>query len=297
MSIIMLSNMYVPNAMCHSEAKSMKTYWRSVVVRDAKQNIMKKGRVNRIILLLITVLHGYSIGHAQKTYIVAVGLNHYQPDGSCIDLPCSVGDAFAISKFFNNTHNSDVFMLKNRNATRAHILKILKKQFAKATEKDQIIFAYSGHGFDGGISCYDNDGRGNTNIIFCSEIQDILRSSKARRKLMFINSCHSGSFAKKYSNDSRCRNFKPNSSDVMLYMSSRANEYSWEAEAMEKSFFFNRFIEGLSGKSDANGDRKITARELFNYVNQKVISDTGGRQHPQMYGRFSDDMVIVNLNR
>ena len=44
---------------------------------------------------------------------------------------------------------------------------------------------------------------------------------------------------------------------------------------------------------DRNGDRKITARELFNYVNPKVIGDTNGLQHPQMWGKFDDSMVVV----
>ena len=79
----------------------------------------------------------------------------------------------------------------------------------------------------------------------------------------------------------------------MLYFSSRANEYSWEHSMMSTSFFFNRLLMALRGAADANGDRKVTARELFNYVNQGVINDTEGVQHPQMYGKFPDDMVVV----
>lgn len=223
---------------------------------------------------------------AQKTYLVAVGLNNY--DNGENPLPSSVGDARAISKFFNDYNNSEVFMLKDENATREHILRVLKAQFAKSTPADEIIFAYSGHGFDGGISCYDTK-----NVIFCSEIQDILASAKARRKVMFINSCHSGSFSKKYSADPRSKRYKSSNSNVMLYFSSRANELSWENSLMSKSYFFNRLIQGLKGSADDNGDDKVTARELFNFVNEKVISDTDGQQHPQMYGKFPDDMVVV----
>lgn len=50
---------------------------------------------------------------------------------------------------------------------------------------------------------------------------------------------------------------------------------------------------GLQGAADRNGDRKVTARELFNYVNPRVISDTEGQQHPQMWGKFDDSMVVV----
>lgn len=243
-------------------------------------------------ILFACLIFGTDVS-AQKTYLVAVGLDEYDPRGNCTPLPCSVGDARAISKFFNSYNNSDVFMLKDANATRDHILRVLRNQFAKSGPDDEIIFAYSGHGFDGGITCYDSDGRGNTNVIFCSEIQDILRNAKARRKVMFINSCHSGSFSKKYGNDPRSRSYKSNNSNVMLYMSSRPEELSWESYNMDKSFFFDRLIRALKGAADRNGDNKVTARELFNYVNAGVIEDTGDVQHPQMYGKFPDDMVVV----
>lgn len=238
------------------------------------------------VVAALVLFFSFAGAFAQKTYLVAVGLNNY--DNGENPLPSSVGDARAISKFFNDYNNSEVFMLKDENATRDHIMRVLKKQFSKSTEADEIIFAYSGHGFDGGISCYDTK-----NVIFCSEIQALMRNAKARRKIMFINSCHSGSFSKKYDGDTRGRGYKASNSNVMLYFSSRANELSWESSLMSKSFFFNRLIEALRGAADVNNDRKVTARELFNYVNRHVEDDTDGVQHPQMYGKFPDDMVVV----
>lgn len=223
---------------------------------------------------------------AQKTYVVAVGLNNY--DNGQNPLPCSRNDAQGLASFFNNYNGGDVFVLLDKNATRDHIMRVLKSHFSKSTPDDEIIFAYSGHGFDGGITSYESD-----KVIFCSEIQEILRNANARRKIMFVNSCHSGSFSKKYGNDSRSRDYKSKNSNVMLYMSSRADEVSWESTAMRYSFFFSRLIRGLKGEADKNGDNKVTARELFNYVNAGVIADTNGDQHPQMYGKFSDDMVVV----
>ncbi len=236
-----------------------------------------------VALMLVAGCFGVS---AQKTYLVAVGLNNY--DNGQNPLPCSIGDARAISKFFDKYTNAEVFMLKDANATRDHILRVLKAQFAKSTAADEIIFAYSGHGFDGGISCYDTK-----NVIFCSEVLDILNSAKARRKIMFVNSCHSGSFGQKFGADPRAKKYKNNAGSVMLYFSSRANEYSWETGAMSTSFFFNRIIQALNGSADRNGDKKVTARELFNYVNERVAYDTDGVQHPQMYGKFPDDMVVT----
>ena len=62
---------------------------------------------------------------------------------------------------------------------------------------------------------------------------------------------------------------------------------------MRNSFFITRILEGFRGAADVNNDKKVTARELFNYVNPNVINDTKGQQHPQLWGRFDDSMVVV----
>ena len=240
------------------------------------------------LLLSIALVLLPIISFAQKTYIVCVGLN---VNRDRVDpLPCSRADAKGIANFFYKYNDSDVFMLLDANATRSHILKVLKTQFAKSTPKDEIIFAYSGHGFDGGLSTYNND-----EVLFCSEVQNIMLNSEARRKMMFIMSCHSGSFTKKYGNTNDNRRQYNRNSNVLLFLSSRANEYSWETGYMENSFFYHYLLEALEGEADKNGDKKVTARELYNYVAPRVTSISENMQHPVMWGKFPDDMVIVNV--
>lgn len=241
----------------------------------------------RWVLLAIVMFVGISAS-AQKTYIVCVGLNVNRDN---VDpLPCSREDMKGIANFFYGYNNSKVFMLLDANATRSHILQVLKQQFAKSTASDEIIFAYSGHGFDGGLSTYNNE-----EVLFCSEIQDIMLKAKARRKMMFIMACHSGSFTKKYGNTTDKRRNYNKKSNVLLFLSSKANEYSWESSIMKNSFFYHYLLEALKGKADKNNDKKVTARELFNYVAPRVTQISDGKQHPVMWGKFPDDMVIVNV--
>lgn len=233
--------------------------------------------------------------NAQKTYIVCVGLN-VNRDGED-PLPCSRTDMKDFANFYHKYNGSDVFMLLDANATRSHIIKILKQQFAKSTAADEIIFAYSGHGFDGGVSTYNNN-----EVLYCSEAQQIMLSAKARRKMMFINSCHSGSFMDK-NKDSKDKRSKYNrNSKVLLFLSSRPTEFSWESSDMNNSYFFHFLLKGLKGEADGAAgtvkDDKVTARELFDYVAPRVTNMSGGIQHPQMTGgwkSFNDDMVIVNV--
>ena len=116
--------------------------------------MIRKYSFLRIVLLIMLCIVSFSV-EAQKTYIVCVGLN-VNRDG--VDpLPCSRSDMKDIANFYYQYNGSDVFMLLDANATRSHILKVLKQQFAKSTTADEIIFAYSGHGFDGGVSTYNNN--------------------------------------------------------------------------------------------------------------------------------------------
>lgn len=242
---------------------------------------------------LLTFVLAYCMSNAQKTYVVSVGLGEYKYPQVAPPLPCSVGDARAVSHFFHDYNGSKVFMLLNENATRSHILKVLRKEFSKSTANDEIIFVFSGHGLQGGLTCYET--KDENSIITYNEIQEIMKSAKARRKIILAMACYSGglNLQKKKQNNGNTQRRKTNKTSVMLYTSSRATEVSWERSDMRNSFFISRILEGFRGYADKNGDRKITARELFNYVNPRVIQDTGGKQHPQMWGKFDDSMVVV----
>ena len=116
--------------------------------------------------------------------------------------------------------------------------------------------------------------------------------------MMFVNSCHSGTFTLKYNDADKKRPKYNKSSKVLLFLSSRADEPSWSlSESNKRSLFYHFLIKGLRGEADKSGDRKVTARELFNYVAQNVeytskyFTEEG--QHPVMWGQFPDDMVIV----
>ena len=179
-------------------------------------NILKK-------VLLVGFLLLGTMAYAQTTYVVAVGLSNYKYPSLAPSLPCSVGDAKAISHFFHDYNGSKVFMLLNENATRDHILRVLKAQFAKSTVNDEIIFAFSGHGVQGGLTSYDiKDASG---VISYNEIQSIMKASKARRKIIFAMACYSGGLTLKNGNAYK-RNTEKTS--VMLYTSSRSSEVSWE---------------------------------------------------------------------
>jgi hypothetical protein len=57
---------------------------------------------------------------------------------------------------------------------------------------------------------------------------------------------------------------------------------------------FTIFLErGLRGGADTNKDRRISARELYDFVHQGVIEASGSKQHPVMWGKFDNDMTVI----
>lgn len=241
----------------------------------------------RLISILLLVLMSSTL-MAQKTYVVAVGMDKYQ-NPNINRLPTPVSDVKALAHFFHDYNGAHVFMLLNDNATRKHILKVLRTEFAKSTEKDEIIFAFSGHGAEGGLSCYDINSM--DDLITYNEIMDIMEHAKARRKVILANACYSGGMNVRRGNSARNQSLKKTS--VLLFTSSRADETTLANRDMMYSYFIERILLAFRGQADKNNDKKITARELFNYVSARVLVDTDFQQHPQMWGKFADDMVVV----
>lgn len=252
---------------------------------------MKLSYLRLLMTSVLLVLSSWAF--SQKTYVVAVGLTDYKYPEICPPVGCCIRDARSMANYFHDYNGSEVFMLLNKNATRSHILKVLKTQFSKSSVNDEVIFVFCGHGVQGGLTCYET--RTANDIISYNEIQDIMKSVKARRKVILAMACYSGGLTKKSNNNNPQQHArrKVNKTNVMLYTSSRADEPSWARDDMKNSFFINRILRAFNGDADKNGDGKVTARELFNYVNPNVIKDTSGAQHPQMWGNFDDSMVVV----
>ena len=57
--------------------------------------------------VILLILCSFNI-YAQKTYVVSVGLGEYKYPDIAPPLPCSVGDAKAVSHFFHDYNGSKV---------------------------------------------------------------------------------------------------------------------------------------------------------------------------------------------
>ena len=227
------------------------------------------------------ILFSLAVSADAKTYLVAVGVSDYPGNNKDLSLPAN--DAATVQYIYSKNSNAESVLLTNSNATKSAVLSKLRSTFAKASENDIIVFFFSGHGSKGAFCAYDAQ-------IPYSEIRQAMASSKAKNKMIFADACFSGKMRQGRKNTAE-QSF--NNYNIMLFLSSRGNETSIERRDMKNGFFTSCLQKGLRGGADANKDRTITARELFNYVSTNVKTLSSDKQHPVMWGKFSDNMTVM----
>lgn len=237
--------------------------------------------MKRIALLLFAAI--CSLGALAETYVVCVGVGNYA-DQRINDLTKTEDDAKAMATFFRRA-TDNVIVITGRYATRQRIVDSLASQFARAQQGDRIIFYFSGHGYPGGFCPHDitsvADG------LSYAKIFSIMRRSAATDKIIFADACNSGAIRPD------TPPAPPQPDNILMFLSSRGDESSIESPYMANGYFTRHLLRGLRGGADADGNRRITARELFRHVSAGVAHQTHDRQHPVMWGNFPDDLVIV----
>ena len=229
--------------------------------------------------LLIVWLMLCSMHLQARVYLVCAGIADYP--GTENDLRISDNDAKTISKVFSATKRAYVNVLVNSEVTKSALLNSMRTTFANANSDDAVILYFSGHGTPGALVCYDG-------LLAYQNIFNMLKECKASRKIIIADACYSG---KMRTGKQQSSNYS--SQNVMLFLSSRTKETSLETPY--KNSMFTIFLErGLRGGADKNKDRYITARELYDFVHKGVIEASGGRQHPVMWGKFDNNMTIIN---
>lgn len=239
----------------------------------------------RFLLLFLLLGTGSGLLSA-RTYLVSVGVSDYSKyPGKCNNLRLPVKDAKDVANLYAGNTSVDYALLLDSKATRSRILKAIKKVFVNAGADDAIVFYFSGHGYAGGFCAYDG-------MLSFSDVRKAMSVSKCPTKMIFADTCQSGGMRAE-AQSSASVSSAAKKANVMLFLSSRTDENSQERRDMDNGVFTTYLLEGLGGSADANGNRRITARELFDYVSQSVIKATGGKQHPVMWGNFSNNMIVM----
>ena len=132
----------------------------------------------------------------EKTYFIGIGIDQF--NDSKYNLKYSTKDIRDLSKKLKEKYK-DILIdtLFNEKVTISN-LKALKQKLLQTSVNDKVIISYSGHGmlskdFDYYLSTYAvNFEKPEENGLPYDELESLLDSIPARKKLMLIDACHSG---------------------------------------------------------------------------------------------------------
>lgn len=240
--------------------------------------------MKRIALFILFGLFCFAGQLEAKVYLVAVGISDYP--GTANDLRHPTDDVRLVVNTYKSQSSDIVYVqLYDNKATTGNILASVQKVFSQASADDIVVLFISGHGYEGGFVAFDG-------FLAWSRIREALAKSRSRHKMIFADTCFSGTF--RSDNATRASSQK-NNTNVMLFLSSRSSETSAESGSLKQGVFSAFLCSGLKGRADVNHDKTITARELYNYVHTGVIRKTAAKQHPVMWGNFSNNMPVIRL--
>lgn len=244
----------------------------------------------------------------QKSWAFIIGIDQYQ-DPDIVNLKKAVSDAQQIETTLRQNFRFDhVITLYNEAATRDKITTILEDQFAKASEKDAIMFFFAGHsvtvqtqfGDLGYILPFDARQGATSTWLSMDDIRRSALKANAVHVLYIMDCCYGGQLIAP--TNLRSLNMKMNQKRVLEMARKRSRivlTAGGQGEQDVDGIFVPRFLEGLNGRADLNHDAYITSLELYNYVFDKVTNDAilkGWIQNPQ-YGKLPSDQEGVFIFR
>jgi formylglycine-generating enzyme required for sulfatase activity len=186
--------------------------------------------------------------------------------------------------------------------TRNNIIAMLSTWLSLTAPEDTLLIYFSGHGME-------HDGRGyvlpqdarraspeltSINIGF---IKDQMRLSKASKKVLILDACHSGAdkdtsvMGKGFSQEF------DDSGGIVILASCDVSESSYEMAESRQGAFTHFLIEALDGKADRDGDGDLWASEVNYYVWDKTrrwAAANGLAQNPKYIAAVQGEIVLLS---
>jgi len=249
------------------------------------------------------------------TYLLVIGIESYH-EGALAKVQYAEKDA---SEFINafialGYDKENCALLISNKATKTAILNHMSKIIDKTTENDRIIFYFAGHGFsvsgfnmlaavDSSIDSLE------TTCISVKEILSLIQKSNSKRKILFLDSCHSGFQALENVRDGNS-NFNSANLDYEFrdieyctgFASCTANQKSYSDSSMKNGIWSHFLIKAFKGDGDDSlyehgflMSDKLQAYLRSNtqeFVRKNLKKD----QIPIEFGNKMDRFVVADLN-
>lgn len=253
-------------------------------------------------------------------YLITIGTSDYKDDR--FDLNFAAKDAKDLAALFEANAHGQYNEIIQKSLTNEEVVKdnfkALKEVLKNTTVNDKVIVFIAGHGvldanFDYYYGTYNMDFENpQENGLAYNEIEAILDEIKANKKLLIMDTCHSGEVdkdeveiaetAEVVEGDVSFRSVGPalkeneisptkmmrelfndvrRGTGTIVISSAGGAEFAMESGEWKNGLFTYALLLGLrSGKADLNEDGKIMLSELQSYVVDRVTKLSGGKQVP-----------------
>jgi caspase domain-containing protein len=298
-------------------ASSSFAFERAVTIGDGASALIieakdRAGNLTRLTLPLNSqTLPAPDGGFTGRKFAVIVGVSRYRDEGIS-DLQFADADARDVRDFLRRPEGGgfkpdDILYLENEQATVEGVNTALDRILSQAGPNDLILLFIAGHGGPDPTAPQNlyyvmHDTRIadlSRTALPMTSLQEKLSLARARRALVFIDTCHSAGLTGARSLENNLINlysaklFKEEGRAAIT--SSDVNEVSYENKRWGggHGVFTYALLEGLRGQADANADSLITAGEVFTYVRDRVRLETGFKQNPRSLYDFSGDFTLA----
>ncbi len=250
-------------------------------------------------------------------YVLSIGVSDYERDE--IDLQYASKDASDINTLLSNSQQYNKVYTKIINDKNATVKSITaaKHFLMQSKASDTVVVFFAGHGF---LDSSQNYYFGTTDIdpykpeekgLNYAQITDLLDGIPSRKKLLMLDTCHSGEVVEMADNSSLPEGViargitlqqEPRknanlglsfellqktfidlraSTGTIVISAAGGQEFALERGSLRNGVFTSTIIKGLQEKAaDTNNDGKISISELRTYTYNEVTRLTSGKQKP-----------------
>ena len=247
-----------------------------------------------------------------NSYALIIGIDKYEHVRS---LDYAVKDAEDIHSMLMDKFNfqkDNIILLKNKEATKASILREFSNITKKAEANDRVLIFFAGHGKtqnlpDGGEMGYLMPVNGDEKDLYISaidmdELRKISLISEAKHILYLVDACYGGLASvgarglNAKSTPDYLQKITQDKGRQMISAGGRGEEVIEKAEWGHSAFTKN-LLSGLrDSKADIDKDGIITAQELGAYLKRKVTIDSNNQQTPKTRYLSTDEGEFVFIN-
>ncbi len=243
-----------------------------------------------------------------RSYALVVGISHYQnlPPDAQLDFPERDAESIytvLISAEDGQFPAQNVHKLIGSQATLSNLRLELEHWLPSvAKDDDRVLIYFAGHGFVSAnkayLAPYDVSPKNVTGSAYPMERLGSLIGSEihAKWKFLLTDACHSGAITPEADRAQLNRSLLDLNRSLFSLTASRDREQSFEDRRWGGGHgaFTYFVIKGMQGEADSDGDGRVTADELAEYVHTNVRDATQGRQNPTSErGSFDPEMLLA----